>query len=195
MTGTTGAPRRRSGASLRPLLALSLGVALLLGVAAVAVAPAPVRADASGDRVHPLATTGPGQGNNSSGPPGITYSVSFFASGLPGGTTWGVLLNGTSMSSRSNEITFPAVTTGRAAYTILTPGDYSAQPASGQITVSGAERVAIVFSGGPPVSTSPIQPVELELIGIIGGLGALAVVLLELRERRRLRRESTPPAP
>ena len=192
------APPRGSFPAVAAALLL-LGALLVVAVAPTgpAGAGAPPGARPAGG-VVPGSATGPGPNNNSTrSPSGLSFTVSFFASGLPGGTTWGVILNGTSQSSRSGEISFASVPEGSVAYEIVAPGDYAAQPSGGHLTVSGPTQVAIDFSGGGASPAAPlIAPVELELLGGIGAAGVAAVALLELYDRRRRRRASVgPPSP
>ena len=65
----------------------------------------------------------------------VTFSVTFSETGLPSGTSWSIVLNGTSMSS-SGVITFTEPN-GTYTFTVSTASGYRASPASGTITVSG----------------------------------------------------------
>ncbi len=69
-----------------------------------------------------------------------TYPVVFVASGIPTGTPWSVVLNGTNRSSTTGSIEFNE-TNGTYAFLVnavpVLPG-YSPSPSSGSITVSGA---------------------------------------------------------
>jgi hypothetical protein len=69
-----------------------------------------------------------------------TYSVTFSETGLPTGTTWSVLLNGTLRNSTNSTITFYDPN-GLYAYAITdVPGWHQATlPYSGSLTVSGAD--------------------------------------------------------
>ncbi|MHB8352064.1 MAG: hypothetical protein ACYDFT_05165 [Thermoplasmata archaeon] len=182
----------------RPVVARSLLPMVIVGLLLLAaLLPHPAPASAAGAdllSVGPLprSATGPGPGNNSThNPPGFSYTVNFLANGLPGGTQWGVILNGSTESSTSGEITFAAVPTGSVSYQILSPGDFAAQPSSGHLVVSGPAQVAVEFTGGsPPPPALAIPALELELLAGIGSAGILAVVVLELAERRRLRKQA-----
>jgi hypothetical protein len=75
----------------------------------------------------------------------VTYSVTFTETGLPGGTSWSVTLNGTLESSTGPSIAF-AEPNGTYAYRIGVVPGYSPTVASGLVTVSGAAlAVGVTF--------------------------------------------------
>ncbi|MFY9716578.1 MAG: thermopsin family protease [Thermoplasmata archaeon] len=78
----------------------------------------------------------------------VTYSVTFTESGLPGGTSWAVTLNGDTLSSTGTTIAF-AEPNGTYAYHIdLVPG-FGPTPSSGSVLVDAAPvSVAIAFVAG-----------------------------------------------
>ncbi len=76
----------------------------------------------------------------------VKYVITFAESGLPIGTTWYVTLNGTTLSSKTNTITF-SMTNGTYTYLIGNISRYSVSPTSGSITVNGSNiSKAITFS-------------------------------------------------
>ena len=72
------------------------------------------------------------------------YTVTFTESGLPGGTTWTVTLNGSVKSSASNTLSFSEVN-GTYTYSIGNVTGYTSNPSSGSTTVKGT---------GPTVTTT-----------------------------------------
>ena len=82
----------------------------------------------------------------SSGVSSSSYSVTFTESGLPGGTSWTVTLNGATESSTTSTITFTEAN-GSYAYTVGSVSGYTASPSSGTVAVAGAGRtVSVTFS-------------------------------------------------
>ena len=77
----------------------------------------------------------------------LTYSVTFTESGLPSGTLWGVTLNGVSLNSTTNTITFTEMK-GAYSFTITSANkEYTASPPSGSFTVTDANvSTTITFS-------------------------------------------------
>ncbi|MFY9717715.1 MAG: thermopsin family protease [Thermoplasmata archaeon] len=92
----------------------------------------------------------------------VTYSVTFTESGLPGGTSWSVTLNGDTLTSTGATIVF-AEPNGTYGYHVdLVPG-YGPTPSSGSVLVNGApESVAIAFTAG-------LYPVTFYETGLPGG--------------------------
>ncbi len=77
------------------------------------------------------------------------YLVEFTETGLPPGTTWAVVLNGTLASAATSTITFSEAN-GTYSFTILPISGFHALQYSGTVTVNGAGR-------STPVSWSPVQ--------------------------------------
>jgi thermopsin len=71
----------------------------------------------------------------------VTYVVSFFEYGLPGGTTWSVTVNGTTLSSTAQTIKFH-LANGTYSYSVSNVANYS-RTASGSFTVSGGPLTVI----------------------------------------------------
>jgi YVTN family beta-propeller protein len=69
-----------------------------------------------------------------------TYNVTFHASGLVGGTTWSVTLNGTMNSSMSSDIGF-VVGNGMLPFTVGPVTGYVVNRSSGNVSVAGASVV------------------------------------------------------
>ncbi|MCI4330711.1 MAG: YncE family protein [Thermoplasmata archaeon] len=75
------------------------------------------------------------------------YPVTFVESGLPGGTSWSVTLNGTPKSSLTNTTLFNEPN-GSYGFTVGTVAGYVANVSSGTVHVLGARQsVAIGFTG------------------------------------------------
>ena len=88
----------------------------------------------------------------SSGP--TQYSVTFAESGLPTGTSWSVILNGTTKTSATTTLTFSEPNT-TYSYTVTSVSGYSDNPSSGSITVNGGPTGAsITFTAIPAGSYS-----------------------------------------
>jgi hypothetical protein len=78
--------------------------------------------------------------------PAATYTVTFSESGLPGGTSWSVTLNGTTLSSTTSSIAF-SQTNGTYSFSVPTITGYSANPSTGSVAVAGAPvSRSIVFT-------------------------------------------------
>ncbi len=76
----------------------------------------------------------------------VTYTVTFTESGLPGGTSWSVTFGGTTQSSTSSSINFtePNLT---ATFTVTAIAGFTVSPATGSITVAGANATqAVTFT-------------------------------------------------
>lgn len=75
-----------------------------------------------------------------------TYQVSFTESGLPGGTTWGVHINGADNTSTGSSIGLP-IPNGSYAFSVLSVSGYTPNASGGTIHVRGhATSWAIVFA-------------------------------------------------
>lgn len=82
--------------------------------------------------------------------PPPTYDVNFTESGLPSGTAWTVVFNGTGHTSSSSRIGVAAAN-GSYPYLIFSNSTEKAAPWSGTVSVSGkAVAVAITFTVPPP---------------------------------------------
>ena len=74
------------------------------------------------------------------------YLVTFSETGLPSGTSWSVTLAGSTRSSTTSTIGFRE-TNGTYAYTVGAVSGYTADPASGNVMVSGADVTqAVAFT-------------------------------------------------
>ena len=123
--------------------------------------------------------------------PPSTYAVTFTESGLPGGTSWTVTLNGATESSTTSTIAF---TEGNGSYSfsIGAVSGYTANPGSGSITVAGSSHsVAVYFTESS--SSSPSSGF-LGLPGntgyyVIGGVAAVVVagiaIAVVMRSKKR----------
>jgi hypothetical protein len=109
------------------------------------------------------------------------YTVAFTESGLPSGTSWSVTLNGTTLSSTTNIITF-SITNGTYSYTIGKISGYNTSISSGSLTVNGKNVAqSITFSSVPSTTSPPKKPStpsssNTDLYIIIGAVAAVAVV-------------------
>jgi sugar lactone lactonase YvrE len=75
-----------------------------------------------------------------------SYGLNFTTSGLPSGITWGVGLNGSSLSSSTGFLS-RSVENGTYAWTATPVAGWVASPASGSISINGAgATVAIVYA-------------------------------------------------
>ncbi|MGA8537838.1 MAG: hypothetical protein WB789_10700 [Thermoplasmata archaeon] len=113
----------------------------------------------------------------------VTYSVTFTESGLPSGTTWTVMVNGTPMSG-TGSLTFE-LPNGTYVWEITSlPNGVSAIPSEGTLTVQGSPTsvVVTVAPSGPashlgPTALAPIPLWVWILIGAIIIAVAAAVVV------------------
>jgi len=133
------------------------------------------------------------------------YVVTFEESGLPGGTSWGVTLNGSLLASSSPSINFTE-RNGSFAFEVASVTGYVASPGTGWANVTGADLVeSIQFrtvtttpptngSGSPKILGLP----PVEAYALLGGiavavlLGALVTVLF--RRRKKVPPGSAPPS-
>ena len=99
----------------------------------------------------------------------VTYWVTFTESGLPGGLTWSVTLDGSSQSSTASTISFREPN-GTYAFSLGPVSGYTGTPAAGALGVRGAPvSEAVTFSrpaGGGPSSG---------FLGLAGDTGYLVV--------------------
>ena len=102
----------------------------------------------------------------------LTYSVTFVALGLPGGTNWTVTLGGVVHNSPNNGSIGFSETNGTYAYTVSTVSGYNVTPRSGSVVVNGAAQgVSIGFAAIPSsASSSSSSPYG-------GGVGLLLLVV------------------
>ena len=88
-----------------------------------------------------------------------SHSVNFTESGLPGGSTWSVSLNGVTHTSTTPNITF-SMTNGTYPFMVGYSPGYSASPASGSVTVSGVnvtQSITFTYSVvSVPVGSGPV---------------------------------------
>jgi YVTN family beta-propeller protein len=123
-------------------------------VASVTVGDEPVGAsfDAATDQVF-VANYGLGTVSIIGQVPG--YTATFTESGLPSGTTWTVVLNGSTQSSSGSSIVFPA-TNGTEPFTVNSVSGYTAAPTSGSLTIEGTSVAkAIQFTATSSGSSPP----------------------------------------
>lgn len=95
--------------------------------------------------------------------PEPSYNVVFTQTGLPGGTSWSVQLNGTLISSTGTTITFDPLN-GTYSYTITGVSGYHTESYSGTVVVNGSDVTKnIVF-------TQVIYSVNFHTSGLPSGL-------------------------
>lgn len=76
----------------------------------------------------------------------VVYAVAFTESGLATGTTWSVAINGTEQTATSASLAF-AEPNGSYGFVVTAPQGYAASPATGSVTVDGADASqGIAFS-------------------------------------------------
>jgi len=122
-----------------------------------------------------------------------TYLVTFTESGLPSGTSWSVILNGTTQSSTTSTVSFTEPNGTYPFRVIVVPG-YSVSPTSGNVTVTGrsaGESLNFAFSSKGVEGTSSgflglSGDTGYYLVGGVGGVVAVSVgISLLIRSRRR----------
>jgi hypothetical protein len=83
-------------------------------------------------------------------PTAATYTVTFVETGLPGGTSWSVTLNGVAQSGIGASLAF-VLMNGSYTYIVGSVTGYTSSPSSGPIMVTGANvNQTIVFTPIPP---------------------------------------------
>ena len=110
------------------------------------------------------------------------YAATFIETGLSSGTSWSVTLNGTTLSSTTNTITF-SEPNGTYSYTIGKISGYNISKSSGSLTINGKNATqSITFSSvpsttPPPKKSSPPSGISsYELYGIVGGVILVAAI-------------------
>ena len=95
-----------------------------------------------------------------------TFSVNFAETGLPGGSTWAVTLNGSQTTSTASSITFTVVN-GTYDYTVAAPTGFVPSPSSGAAGVAGqGVNVTVAMS---KVTTPTTYSVVFEEVGLPSG--------------------------
>lgn len=113
-------------------------------------------------------------------------AVTFTASGLPPGTSWGVTVGSTLNQSMGTQVGFFLENGSTVPFTVLIPADYFANPASGNVSPTGAVTTETILFGSataaaPSVasfvaSPSPVvvdHPVHLA-VSVSGGAAPLS---------------------
>ncbi|MDE1836855.1 MAG: hypothetical protein KGJ23_09595 [Euryarchaeota archaeon] len=99
-----------------------------------------------------------------------TYAVTFTSSGIPASTSWSVTFDGTSLSGQAGNLVFNGIansTTSGYAFTVGAVAGYVANPASGNLVVSGPASQTISFTQGS--STKPLYTVTFAESGLPSG--------------------------
>jgi hypothetical protein len=96
-----------------------------------------------------------------------SYDTNFTEQGLASGQSWGVTLNGTTLSSTDSTISFTEPN-GKYAYTVDPVSGYHFSPASGTVTVAGSSpgSVLIIFT---PIGQPEEFSVAFEETGLPAG--------------------------
>lgn len=98
-----------------------------------------------------------------------SHTVAFVANGLPAGGSWSVALGGYSGTTTGPYIEFAGATVGPYSFTVVPPATYTANPSSGNVTVTGndvLEPIAIVGPGGVSGSCPVLGPFDLGFLGL-----------------------------
>ena len=133
----------------------------------------------------------------------FAYSVSFSASWAAGGSgalpAWQVTIGPDESGSPSGPVDF-LLPNGTYAWSVSLPSGYDATPASGSVTVDGANQAEsfvianVTSTPPPPTSGSPSNALPtIVLVGILVAVGAVLVGLVAIGLRRRRRPKG--PAP
>ncbi len=123
--------------------------------------------------------------------PAANFSVTFTESGLPGGTTWGVAVDGAPATTGStSSITFPEPN-GSYNYVVQNVSGYRVVPDSGGFTVSGGPAsVSVTYTSSNSTSTSSSGPSWDLIVGILAVVIILVMVgffAVAFGRRRRAR--------
>jgi YVTN family beta-propeller protein len=96
------------------------------------------------------------------------YTATFTESGLPSGTSWTVVLNGSTESSTATSIVFD-VSNGTLPYTVDAPDGYTATPTSGSLVIDGASATKGIQFAATSVVTPETFPVTFTESGLTSG--------------------------
>ncbi|HTW39531.1 MAG TPA: ABC transporter permease [Thermoplasmata archaeon] len=83
--------------------------------------------------------------------------VKFTETGLPGGTSWSITVNGVTSSTSGNNVTFSLASGPAYKFTVGNVTGYHASPASGTVNVAGApitEKITFIAGGAVSGSSS-----------------------------------------
>ncbi len=126
--------------------------------------------------------------------PPASYAVAFAETGLVGGTTWSVILDGMQRSSSNSTISFEKLNASYNFSVVSVPG-YSSTLSAGTVTVAGAPlTVEVTFSANPPPNQF-LGVSYLEWGVVIGAVAILAVGLAILLHHRAHGPVRPPPRP
>ncbi len=115
-----------------------------------------------------------------------TYVVTFVETGLPGGTSWSITLNGQTHFSTTATITY-SEPNGGYSFTVGSVSGYTTSPISGTVTVNGfALSQSILFATSSTTSGSSSFPWTYLTIGVaIVAVATIVSVAGVARSRRR----------
>ena len=91
----------------------------------------------------------------------VTYTITFTETGLASGDYWSVTSEGTVSAYAPNSIVFSSLSNGNYSFAVSAPG-YSANPASGSVTVNGANASEVIAFR----STAAVYPVTFTESGL-----------------------------
>jgi YVTN family beta-propeller protein len=114
-----------------------------------------------------------------------TYAVSFSSRGLPGGTSWSVILGGLPETGNGT-LLFPGLVNGSYPFTVEPVPGYAATPSSGSVTVNGNGTSVLVEFASPAAVPTILGLPSGEGYAVLGGcLVVVAVVVAALALGRR----------
>jgi YVTN family beta-propeller protein len=127
------------------------------------------------------------------------YSVEFTETGLPSGTTWSFMINGSTISGSTASLTF-SLQNGTYPFTVGEVAGYSVNPQSGSVTVNGSGVVReITFT---PITTSKAPGTTSTFWGLsdvdwyvlVGAMVAVALIGSVVAVARHRRGKAPPDA-
>ncbi len=95
---------------------------------------------------------------------GIVSPLEFTESGLPTGTVWSVVVDGWTISSFTDEISF-FLTNGSYEYTVPTVSGFTAAPSAGNPVISGAAKtIPVVFTSTSGTVAGSVTPASASVL-------------------------------
>jgi YVTN family beta-propeller protein len=113
-----------------------------------------------------------------------TALVTFAETGLPAGTLWSVVLDGSSKSSTAPAITFSPLN-GPHPYSVASVAGYAASPSSGSLAVNNGAPLNVTISFAPIFLGLPATVGYALLMGIVALVVAVSVVFGLCRAKRK----------
>lgn len=116
----------------------------------------------------------------------MAFSVNFTESGLPSGTVWSVIANGSTNSTAASTLTF-YLPNGSYVFAVYAPSQYSADPSSGTVVVSGRSPMPVEIEFKKTQTPSTFLGFAGDtgyiILGLAGALAIAVVATLLLRRR------------